>query len=328
MEKDIKKLRHSESEHKKEKKKCLDMLTESNAKIATLSTELATKNSIEEISEDNVGTQQFKYDNCDFNSSNSILIDAYLKFKHGSTNCHVCTACDMICSTNVELELHLVKEHEEEIDCFKCNAVFRKEADVYTHSNTSCGEIIPLNTCNKCDKDVVSKAALKKHMKSCKGKKQIPECENGVHCRWYKNNRCKFIHNHPKPNQNQRQQQPRQHQQRQHKNQPRQQPNQEWQTNQQRNKQPLWTCNFCFANIHSRVAGRNHICEAHPTKSVDQQLMERKRFGTTNISPQVVQSDKPQQWCKFQDRCFKGQTCGFRHISGDFLQEILQENRY
>ena len=54
MEKYIKKLRHSESEHKKEKKKCLDMLTESNAKIATLSTELATKNSIEEISEDNV----------------------------------------------------------------------------------------------------------------------------------------------------------------------------------------------------------------------------------------------------------------------------------
>ena len=56
MEKDIKKLRHSESEHKKEMKKCLDMLAESNAKIVTLSTELATKNSIEDISDDNVGT--------------------------------------------------------------------------------------------------------------------------------------------------------------------------------------------------------------------------------------------------------------------------------
>ena len=146
MEKEIKKLRHSESEHKKEMKKCLDMLAESNAKIVTLSTELATKNSIEEISDDNVGTQQFKCDNCDFNSCNSILIDAHLKFKHGSKNRHVCTACDMICSTNDELELHLVEEHEEEIDCFKCNAVFRIEADVYAHSNTSCLEIIPLNT--------------------------------------------------------------------------------------------------------------------------------------------------------------------------------------
>ena len=287
-------------------KKCLDMLAESNAKIVTLSTELATKNSIDEINEDNVRTQPFKCDKCDFDSMNSVMIDAHLKFKHGPSNRHVCTACDMICSTNDELELHLVEEHEDDIDCLKCNAVFRKEADVYAHSNTSCGEIIPLNICNKCEKDVVSKAALKKHMKSCKGKKQIPECENGVHCRWYKNNRCKFIHNHPKPNQNQRQQ-------------PRQQPSQNWQTKQPRNKQPLWICNFCCANIQSREAGRNHVCESHPIKSVNQQLMERKRVGSKNISPQAAQSDKSQLWCRFQDRCFKGQSCGFRHISRDFL---------
>ena len=188
LKKDVRKFRHTESEHKKEMKKCIDMLAESNEKIVTLTTELATKNSMERINEDDDGDQQIKCDKCDFNSRNSALFDAHLKFKHGPTNRHVCTACDMICKNNDDLELHLVKEHQDEVDCLKCNAVFRKEADVYAHSNTSCGEIIPLNTCNKCNKDIVSKVALKKHTQSCKGKKKIPVCDNGDHCRWYKNN--------------------------------------------------------------------------------------------------------------------------------------------
>ena len=58
MEKDIKKLQHNQSEHKKEMKKCLDMLAESNARIVTLTTELATKNGMEEMSEENEPNQQ------------------------------------------------------------------------------------------------------------------------------------------------------------------------------------------------------------------------------------------------------------------------------
>ena len=91
---------------------------------------------------------------CDFNSRKSALFEANLKFKHGPTNQHVSNACDLICLTNDDLELHLVEEHADEIYCLKCNAVFRKEAYVLAHSNTSCGEIFPLNTC-------------KKHTKSC-----------------------------------------------------------------------------------------------------------------------------------------------------------------
>ena len=80
-----------------------------------------------EISEDNDGNQQIKCDMCDFNSRNIALFDAHLKFKHGPINWHVCNACDMIYSTNDDLELHLVDEHQDEIDCLKCNTVFRKK---------------------------------------------------------------------------------------------------------------------------------------------------------------------------------------------------------
>ena len=62
------------------------------------------------------------------------------------------------------------------------------------HSNSSCSEIIALNICEKCERSVISKANLKKHIKNCKGKKKIPEFHNGDQCRWFKNDKCKFTH--------------------------------------------------------------------------------------------------------------------------------------
>ena len=206
LEKDIKKLRQNESEHKKEIKHCLDMLEESNSKVATLTAELATKSSMEEVSNDEDRHEQRKCDHCDFNSRNEALFEAHMKFRHRPTTQNVCNACDMICSTNDELELHLVEEHEDEIDCVKCNAVFKKEADVYNRSNSACSEIIPLNTCNKCERDIVSKAALNRHVKSCKGKKQTDMCRNGDNCSWYRYNKCKFVHLNHKKNQQPKQQ--------------------------------------------------------------------------------------------------------------------------
>ena len=41
---------------------------------------------------------------------------------------------------------------------------------------------------------------LKKHKSTCKGKKQVPHCKNGSSCRWYKANRCLFVHQ-ERPNQ-------------------------------------------------------------------------------------------------------------------------------
>ena len=185
------------------------------------------------------------------------------------------------------------------------------------HSNI-CSEVIAPNTCNKCQRDIISKVALKKHMTKCQGKKQSEACKNGDSCRWFKANRCLFVHptkrHQANTNQNQ---QPiidwRQRQQR-----PRHQPNNDWTTVRARERHPLWTCRFCEANIFSREAGRNHLCEMHPNKSVNKQLSDRKRS----------QNQKPLKWCQFQDRCFKGQSCSFKHMNRDFLQKSLEQNQY
>ena len=93
------------------------------------------------------------------------------------------------------MEIHLVQKHSDEDDCEKCNAFFKKEADVMNHAN-HCSEILSLNICNKCEKEVVSKGALKKHESSCSGKKQQVTCTNGKasNCRWAKQGRCRFYH--------------------------------------------------------------------------------------------------------------------------------------
>ena len=324
-EKGVKKLKQNKTNNKTEMNKGLDMLKESTAKVAILSTKLATANSMAEISEEDDGDQKIKCKQCDFNSRNTALFDAHMKLKHGPSPQHICNACELICLTNDELELHLVEDHQDEIDCQQCNAVFKKEADVYAHSNSSCSEIIALNICEKCERSVISKANLKKHIKSCKGKKKIPECHNGDQCRWFKNDKCKFTHLNQRPKHQARQnQQPRQ------KSQPRneqtRQPqhwknsNQEWLTVQPRTRKVLWTCRFCEANIHSREAGRNHLCEMHPNKSVHQQLNERNASQS--------QPNRVQLWCKFQDKCLKGQSCGLKHIHKDFLHRNPPQNRY
>ena len=85
------------------------------------------------------------------------------------------------------------------------------------HAN-NCNAIIEPNTCNKCEREVISKAALKKHMPGCQGKKQREACRNCESCRYHKANRCLFFH--PSKGQNQA------------NNWPHQQPSQENQNNQ------------------------------------------------------------------------------------------------
>ena len=107
-----------------------------------------TEASLSTAVEPDDGDEQIKCNKCDFNARNVALYESHMKFKHGPKNGHVCNACSKKCSTNEELELHLVDKHQDEIDCHKCNAVFKKEADVYQHAS-DCSEIIPFNTCTK-----------------------------------------------------------------------------------------------------------------------------------------------------------------------------------
>ena len=97
----------------------------------------------------------------------------------------------------------MAEKHTGEVDCLKCNTVFLKEQKVYDHSNSNCGELIPLNTYNKCARDIVGKAQLKKHIPKCKGKKKTAACRNGPTCRFLRANRCNYVHSEPRPAQQQ-----------------------------------------------------------------------------------------------------------------------------
>ena len=263
---------------------------------------------MEEVLEDEDGNQELKCKDCDLLFRNEAILDSHIKIEHSKTNKHQCNACNKQFPNKDMLELHLVEKHTDEADCSKCNAFFKKEADYYQHAN-NCSEVIQLNVCAKCEQNIVSKAALKKHMPICKGKKQPIKCRNGESCRYNKAGRCSFFH--PPCRQIQ---------------QPNNELNNEWHTVRHKSRKPLWTCRFCTANMYSREAGRNHICEKHNSKSVEQQLVERKRSYHQNNFPHKAQSDSPQLWCKYQDNCFKGQLCRFKHIGRDFLEGNLSQN--
>ena len=149
-----------------------------------------------------------------------------------------------------------------------------------------------------------------------KQKLNIP-CRNGQFCSYFKANKCNFFH----PVSHNMQSQSTQNQ------------NQEWHTVQKKSRKALWTCRFCSAQIHSQEAGRNHICEMHPSKSVDEQLREKRNNGLSNTFPQKrlsgnQQSGRPKLWCRFQDRCTKGNYCEFRHFQLGFHQTNHQQNQF
>ena len=164
-----------------------------------------------------------------------------------------------------------------------------------------CSGIIPPNTCNKCERDIISKAALKKHMPNCQGKKQREACKNGDSCRWFKANRCLFVHSSRSRQANTNQNQRPIIDQRQVRQKSHQMNNQEWKTVQRRNRKPLWTCNFCSENIFNQEASRSHgsTCRAKYSNSQNSLPHKRQQF-----------------WCKFQDRCNKGLFCEFKHLEG------------
>ena len=295
-------------EIKKELKKCQDMLAESQRKVTTLTVEKTTRVSMAESAEEGDRNHHIKCNHCELVFRNQAVIKEHIKINHLTTVSQRCNACNKVFNDNNDLEIHMVDQHSEEADCSLCNAFFKKEEDVMMHSN-NCSEVIGLNTCNKCEKNVISKAALKNHMPGCQGKKQREACRNGEFCRYHKANRCLFFH----PIKRQNQATSRQHQQpnpdnqniqppRRQNRQPSHQKNtQEWTTVQRQHRNPLWTCNFCGQNIFNQEASRCHgsICSARHSQS-------------RNVLPHTRQ----QLWCQFQDMCNKGLSCDFKHLEG------------
>ena len=339
---------------KSELKKCQEMLAQSRKKVSTLTAQLNTSASISEVVETLNSDDEdlkIKCDTCGWEARNSAIMEAHMNIKHNKEAAsveHICNACNKKFTGNDELEVHMTVEHEDEADCSKCNAFFKKEADVYKHAG-ECDEIIPLNTCDKCEREVISKAALKKHMLTCKGKKQVPNCKNGSSCRWHKANRCLFVHQ-DRPNQQQANQhvdnewhvvQPRQRQahikchncKKQFRNQSDKQNH--FCDNHQR--QAPNNCNNCKKQFRNWGEKQNHLCDNHHiSRQQHQRPLVECRWGAgchrlktgmcplkhnqqTNRFPQQSQPSRPQLWCQFQDRCLKGQRCAFKHFQQGFL---------
>ena len=121
------------------------------------------------------------------------------------------------------------------------------------------------------------------------------------------------------------------------------------------NYDPENKCNFCKVDLFSSVDKQNHVCEQHPNKTVDQQRKEIKRKNTEcthgvhcfraaknrcwfkhsqslNSLPQQghtqdrqATAPRPQLYCRFQEKCFKGQACKFKHFQEGFLVSSHQQ---
>ena len=137
---------------KDELKKCQEMLGESRKKVSTLTAQLNTTASRSEVGETQNSDDEdhkIKCNTCGWEARNPAIMEAHVNFNHSkeaATVEHICNACSTKITSNDELEVHMTVEHEDEADCSKCNAFFKKEANVYKHAG-ECDEVIPLNTC-------------------------------------------------------------------------------------------------------------------------------------------------------------------------------------
>ena len=150
---ELKKTKSGETTLKAELKNCQEQLAESCKKVSSQTAEIITQKSSAQLivngSQDDDRDEQIKCISCDFNARNKHLLNQHMNIQHKSETKSVCNACSKDYVSNEELELHMVADHSGDIDCSKCNKMFRTEQDVYDHSNSSCSEIIGPNTCHK-----------------------------------------------------------------------------------------------------------------------------------------------------------------------------------
>ena len=207
---------------------------------------------------------------------------------------------------------------ESRYQCPKCNKVVNNQSSLIQHINQDHANI---DKCETCNKECSSKEDLVKHIAQYHTQRTIERficsrCNVELHGISNKeSHRC---------------------------------------------RSPQWTCHFCKVELYSHEAKKNHICPNHQFKTMEQQskVLQRKniecRWGQgcsrwaqnrcwfkhselVNSLPhraQVGQQgnrahnrshisnvERPQLWCKFQERCHNKRACRFKHFDQDFIQE-------
>ena len=110
-------------------------------------------------------------------------------------NPHECNACDESYYSNKALEKH-IKEIHESYDCDKC----KSQEDIYRHANR-CGQVLGPYMCDNCNRELISKAGLTKHIEKCHGDKPSQSgssyndpCKIGPNCRFLKAQHLLYKH--------------------------------------------------------------------------------------------------------------------------------------
>ena len=257
-----------------------------------------------------------------------------------SEECNTCNACSKSFKNNEDLEKHIEEKHD--VDCPRCKVTFDTQDDVYKHAN-ECTAVIEPFMCEKCNRELISKVGLKKHIEKCKGenmtatkpkqKKSTEKCFNGPSCVFLKRDGCRYVHD-------------------------KQDTEQPWTKVQRGKKQraPLpqgrpdqqLSCDQCKKMFKGKEEKRRHVCTKHQSK---QQEQEEKRKNTEcrrgsscfrlanntcwfkhsellNKSPQRGQGRvQSVLWCQFQDQCNKS-SCTYKHFEQDFLQRNPSRNQH
>ena len=174
----------------------------------------------------------FKCNKCDAKFETKESLSNHSKHNHkdntdeNKTVKYICNNCEKTFSTNNNLSDHLTQPKHQEFKCNTCGKQMQTKGDLINHMKKNHGQppVIMLDEsvvykCNVCSNTYESKNDWRDHLSGtvCPYKppnpleqsgrinnntndtirpsnNQIPECRNGLSCKYLRNNRCNFYH--------------------------------------------------------------------------------------------------------------------------------------
>jgi hypothetical protein len=197
--------------------------------------------------------------------------------------------------------------------------------------------------CYKCNRELITKAGLEKHMERCQGtektgsaNKQKEACKNGQHCKYLKENRCSYLHEEHNTQPWKKVQSRRQGRKLQHHQEERQGPPRRQQVQQELPRRPQFRQQqqeACRNGTRCSYHKENRCNFFHPSsrsqfkestqgrrKEAGRDITHKQQAGVSDQHIDGMSSRlRP---CKFGNKCDKGVNCGFLHLPSDFLPNL------
>ena len=220
-----------------------------------------------------------------------------------------CSVCEAKFTKDHALNQHVNSVHNDDdeqdiepelLDCtWKCGFRAKSEDDMVKHLDET--HLKADHVCSQCGKTTNSDNELKEHKERFHGNQRKP-CNNGILCRFLRDNRCRFFH--------EVSEQPSQWQ----------QPKTRFGVGNRRDPRPnvqqqsAQSGGVKWCNYGDRCnSGR--FC---PFKHYDSDMRQY-----SNVQSQSVPSSGV-KWCNFGDRCNRGRFCPFKHSVANFPQMVTK----